>query len=305
MKDTGYFKQAKLLLQVLPYLEKSGHFALKGGTAINLFLREMPRLSVDIDLTYLPVNPREEALSNISRSLKEVAAQVRKVLGAKVDEQTLKGTDYTVKMTVRQADATIKVEPNLVLRGSIYTPVKAKLCKKAEKEFELSVSANVLSLADIYGGKICAALDRQHPRDFFDIKLLLEGEGLTEEIRRAFVIYLASHDRPMNELLKPKWKDIQFVFEKEFKGMTLEPVELKDLLKTRDELLRLIQKGLKDNEKEFLLSLKDGEPDWTLLDLPNIERLPGLQWKLENIRRMAPRKRQEQSELLRKALNWK
>ncbi|HVZ79819.1 MAG TPA: nucleotidyl transferase AbiEii/AbiGii toxin family protein [bacterium] len=305
MRDTGYFKQAKLLLQVLPYFEKQGHFALKGGTAINLFLREMPRLSVDIDLTYLPVNPRDEALSNISRSLKEVAAQVRKVLGAKVDEQTLKGTDYTVKMTVRQADATIKVEPNLVLRGSIYPPVQEKLCKKAEKEFELSVSTKVLSLADIYGGKICAALDRQHPRDFFDVKLLLEKEGLTDEIRRAFVVYLASHDRPMNELLKPKWKDIKSVFEKEFKGMTLEPVELNDLLETRDELLRLIHKGLKDKEKKFLLSLKDGEPDWTLLDLPNIERLPGLQWKLENIRRMSPKKRQEQSVLLRKALNEK
>ncbi len=302
MKDTGYFKQAKLLLQVLPYLEKSGHFALKGGTAINLFLRDMPRLSVDIDLTYLPVNPREEALTDISRSLKDLAIQVRRVLGAKVDEQTLKGTDYTVKMTVRQGDATIKVEPNLVLRGTIYPPVQAKLCKKAEEEFELSVSTRVLSLADIYGGKICAALDRQHPRDFFDVRLLLENEGLTDEVRRAFVVYLASHDRPMNELLKPKLKDMKPAFEKEFKGMTLEPVDLKQLVETRDQLLHLIPAGLTTPEKKFLMSLKDGEPDWNLLGLPNIERLPGLRWKLENIRQMNPKKRQEQSILLRKVL---
>lgn len=305
MKDTGYFKQAKLLLQVLPYFEKQSQFALKGGTAINLFLRDMPRLSVDIDLTYLPVNPREEALADISRSLKEAAAQVRRVLGAKVDEQSLKGTDRTIKMTVRQGEATIKVEPNVVLRGAIYSPVQAKLCKKAEKEFEMSVSTNVLSTADIYGGKICAALDRQHPRDFFDIKLLLEKEGLTDEIRRAFVVYLASHDRPMNELLKPKWKDIKSVFEKEFKGMTLEPVDLKDLLETRDELLNLIHKGLTNSEKRFLLSLKDGEPDWNLLGLPNIERLPGLRWKLENIRRMNTKKRQKQSTRLRNVLESK
>lgn len=302
MKETGYFKQAKLLLQVLPYLERSGHFALKGGTAINLFLRDMPRLSVDIDLTYLPINPREEALADISRSLKEVAAQIERVLGAKVDEKKLNGTDYTVKMTIRQTEATIKVEPNLVLRGAIYPTSQAKLCKKAEKEFELSVSTTILSLADIYGGKICAALDRQHPRDFFDIKLLLDNEGLTDEIRKAFVVYLASHDRPMNELLKPKWKDIKSVFEKEFKGMTLEPVDLKDLLESRDELLHLIHKGLTDAEKRFLLSLKDGEPNWDLLGLPNIERLPGLRWKLENIRQMNAKKRQEQSERLRKVL---
>lgn len=302
MKDTGYFKQAKLLLQVLPYLEKSGHFALKGGTAINLFLRDMPRLSVDIDLTYLPVNPREEALADISRSLKEVAVQIKRVLGARVDEKTLPRTDYTVKMTVRHSEATIKVEPNLVLRGTIYPPVQAKLCKKAEEMFGLSVSTKIMSLADIYGGKICAALDRQHPRDFFDIKLLLENEGLTDEIRKAFVVYLASHDRPMNELLKPKWKDIKTVFEKEFKGMTLEPVELNELLESRDELLRLIQKGLTVSEKKFLLSLKDGEPDWTLLNMPGIEQLPGLRWKLENIRQMTPKKRSEQSALLRKVL---
>jgi hypothetical protein len=205
-------------------------------------------------------------------------------------------------MTVRQADVTIKVEPDLVLRGSIYPPVQAKLCKKAENEFELSVSTKILSTADIYGGKICAALDRQHPMDFFDLKLLLENEGLTNEIRRAFVVCLASHDRPMHELLKPKWKDIKSVFEKEFKGMTLEPVELKALVETRNKLLSLIHAGLTNSEKKFLLSLKDGEPDWNLLDLPGIERLPGLRWKLENIRRIAPKKRSEQSAHLRKAL---
>jgi predicted nucleotidyltransferase component of viral defense system len=302
MKDMGYFKQAKLLLQVLPFIEKLGHFALKGGTAINLFVREMPRLSVDIDLTYVPLNSREEALTDISTSLREVAAQVRRVLGAQVEEQRLKGTDHTIKLTVRHQEVTIKVEPNLVLRGTIYPTIQATLCKKAEQMFELSVSSRLMSLPDIYGGKICAALDRQHPRDFFDIQLLLANEGLTDDIRRAFVVYLASHDRPMNELLKPKLKDMKPAFEKEFKGMTLEPIDLKQLVETRDELLRLIHKGLTVSEKKFLLSLKDGEPDWNLLGLPNIERLPGLRWKLENIRQMNAKKRQDQSTLLRKVL---
>jgi len=205
-------------------------------------------------------------------------------------------------MTVRLGEATIKVEPNLVLRGTIYPPVQATLCHKAEEMFELSVSARLLSLADLYGGKICAALDRQHPRDFFDIRLLLENEGLTDEIRRAFVVYLASHDRPMNELLKPKLKDMKPAFEKEFKGMTLEPVDLKQLVETRDKLLHLIHKGLTLSEKKFLLSLKDGEPDWNLLGLLGIERLPGLLWKLQNIRQMNDKKRQEQSSRLQKVL---
>ena len=242
MKDTGYFKQARLLLQVLPFIEKAGGFALKGGAAINLFVREMPRFSVDIDLTYIPMNTRDEALTDISRSLREAADQIRRVLGAQVEEQRLKDTGRTVKLTVRRQEATIKVEPNLVLRGALYPPVQAILCRKAEEMFELSVSTRLLSVADLYGGKICAALDRQHPRDFFDIGLLLANEGLTDEIRRAFVVYLASHDRPMNELLKPKWKDLKPSFEKEFKGMTLEPIELDKLVVTRNALLRLIDK---------------------------------------------------------------
>jgi predicted nucleotidyltransferase component of viral defense system len=299
MKDTGYFKQARLLLQVLPFIEKAGGFALKGGTAINLFVREMPRFSVDIDLTYIPMNTRDEALTDISRSLREAADQIRRVLGAQVEEQRLKDTGRTVKLTVRRQEATIKVEPNLVLRGALYPPVQAILCRKAEEMFELSVSTRLLSVADLYGGKICAALDRQHPRDFFDIGLLLANEGLTDEIRRAFVVYLASHDRPMNELLKPKWKDLKPSFEKEFKGMTLEPIELDKLVETRNELLRLIHAGLTVPEKNFLLSLKDGEPDWNLLGLPGVERLPGLRWKLENIREMSPKKRQDQSARLR------
>ncbi len=64
----------------------------------------------------------------------------------------------------------------------------------------------VLSFADLYGGKICAALDRQHPRDLFDIKLLSEARGLNEEVSQAFVIYLASHNRPMSELLSPNFQ---------------------------------------------------------------------------------------------------
>jgi predicted nucleotidyltransferase component of viral defense system len=303
MKNTIYFKQAKLLLQVLPYIEKTGVFALKGGTAINLFVRDMPRLSVDIDLTYLPLNSRAEALADISKSLQEVAAQARKFLGAKVEEQRLKGTDQTVKLMVRQNEATIKVEPNLVLRGGVFPSVQTTLRPKAEAMFELSVSSRLMSLPDIYGGKICAALDRQHPRDFFDVQLLLENEGLTNDIRRSFVVYLASHDRPMNELLKPKWKNMKSAFEAEFKGMTSEPVDLKHLVETGEKLLRLIHQGLTQSEKQFLLSLKEGDPDWKLLGLPGVEQLPGIRWKLENISRMTAKRRNEQSALLRKVLS--
>jgi predicted nucleotidyltransferase component of viral defense system len=303
MKNTIYFKQAKLLLQVLPFIEKTGNFALKGGTAINLFIRDMPRLSVDIDLTYIPLNSREEALADISKSLQEIAVQTKRFLGAEVEERGLKGTDKTVKLLIRQREATIKVEPNLVLRGSVFPHVQSVLRPKAEEMFELSVSSRLLPLPDLFGGKICAALDRQHPRDLFDVQLLLENEGLQDETRKAFIVYLAGHDRPMHELLKPKWKDLRPAFDAEFSGMTLEPIGLDQLVETREKLLRLIHDGLTHDEKKFLLSLKVGEPEWELLGLAGIERLPGLRWKLENVRQMDPKKRREQSARLHEVLD--
>ncbi len=59
-----------------------------------------------------------------------------------------------------------------------------------------------------------AALDRQHPRDLFDVSALLANEGLTDALRTAFVVYLISHNRPAVELLAPGRLDI----EAEFRG---------------------------------------------------------------------------------------
>ena len=73
-----FFKQAKLMMQVMPLVEPETCFALKGGTAINFFLRDMPRLSVDIDLAYLPIEPRDDSLRKIGESLDGIAAAIRK-----------------------------------------------------------------------------------------------------------------------------------------------------------------------------------------------------------------------------------
>jgi predicted nucleotidyltransferase component of viral defense system len=55
MKDSPYYKQVELMLKIIPLVAAERCFALKGGTAINLFVRDMPRFSVDIDLTYLAI----------------------------------------------------------------------------------------------------------------------------------------------------------------------------------------------------------------------------------------------------------
>ena len=303
MKDSPYFKQAQLMLRVMPHVAAEKCFALKGGTAINLFVRDMPRLSVDIDLTYLPLEPRDAALANIGEALHSIAAAIRKTVpGATVQESRASGVEHVTKLFVRTAEATIKIEPNLVLRGAVFSPVEWELSEQAEALFEASTTVNTLAVADLYGGKLCAALDRQHPRDIFDVKILMENEGITDEIRTAFVIYLASHDRPMSELLDPNKKDFRQVFVQEFAGMAAEDVEYDELEAVRERLIETIKTTMTTNEKKFLLSMKRGKPDWDLMPVAGIDQLPAIQWKLINIRKMKKEKQAESLQKLRSVL---
>lgn len=304
MSYSSFIPEVRLLLRVLPIIAVEKVFALKGGTAINMFIRNLPRLSVDIDLTYLPVENREISLKAISDTL----TSIRKKILATIPSTTVtnvipKGVGSVSGLIVANQEAQIKVEVNIVIRGAVYKPIELELCERAQEEFSAAVTIQTLSKADIYGGKICAALDRQHPRDLFDVRLLLNEGGLTDEVRRAFVIYLASHDRPMNELLAPTWKDISETYKNDFQGMTLEEAPLLELLEARSRLLESIKAGLLSEEKQFLLSLKKGEPEWKLLGVPGLEKLPAIQWKLLNIKKMTELKREEAYQKLKAALS--
>jgi len=303
MKNSKYFKQAELLIQVMPYVNMEKCFALKGGTAINLFIRNIPRLSVDIDLTYLLIEDRETTLRNISDALLRIADRIRiKLYGSKITSLYLSGSNHIFKLVVERLETKIIIEPNLILRGSVFPPELRALSSKAEKLFEQSVSTQVMSVADVYGGKICAALDRQHPRDLFDVKILFENEGITEEIRKAFIVYLISNSRPINELLNPNRLDIRSAYSEEFETMTEDAITYNALIETREHLISSINSELTGSEREFLISVKQGIPNWTLLNLPNIEHLPSIKWKIINIGKMDPSKHKRQLESLKRVL---
>lgn len=202
-------------------------------------------------------------------------------------------------MLVNQKGVTVKIEPNLVIRGSVYPPETKPLSKKAQELFELSVQSRILSADELYAGKICAALDRQHPRDLFDVHLLLKNEGFKAEIRKAFIVYLISHPRPIIEILHPKPKDIRAVFENEFKGMIAENVTCENLYTTREHLVSMLLNELTTQEKQFIVSVKEVLPKWELLGLEGIENLPAVKWKLLNIRKMNPSKHKKAVHKLR------
>lgn len=158
----------------------------------------------------------------------------------------------------------------------------------------------MVSREDVYGGKLVAAMDRQHPRDLFDVMQLLAHEGLTPGTRRAFVVYLASHNRPVHEVPFPTLRNIEQEYKRNFKGMA-DPVELAALLAARERMLQELQSGLDADERGFLLSLVEGNPQWPLLGIAHLDQLPGIRWKLQNLsqlRQKSPRKFAEQIEML-------
>lgn len=172
----------------------------------------------------------------------------------------------------------------------MYPPEIKPLSRKAQELFELSLKSRVLSLHELYASKICAALDRQHPRDLFDVHLLLKRGGLRSEIRKAFIVYLISHPRPMVEILCPQQKNIRDIFEKEFKSMVNEDVKIEDLETARNELIVILREDLTRDERRFILSIKLVQPKWDLIEIEGIKNLPAVKWKLLNISKMDPTK---------------
>jgi len=305
-KNGLYYRQVQLLLQVLPFVAQEDCFALKDGTAINLFVRDLPRLSVDIDLVYCRENDRDEALAEIKQALTQISETIiSKIKGCHV-HRAFDGKSDSLRLIVSKADVQIKVELSPVLRGTVYPVALMEVSEAVEEEFG-HVEVPVVSLADLYAGKICAALDRQHPRDLFDIKLLLENEGLTEEIRKATLVYIISHNRPIAELLAPKRKDLKTIYENEFANMSDREVSLDELTAAFEQLVEELKQKLTADEKAFLLSfkcshLKHHTPDWSLLGLDNIEHLPAVKWKQQNLNRMKSDKRQQAIDKLEKVL---
>jgi predicted nucleotidyltransferase component of viral defense system len=299
-----YLATARLLTQVAPFVFFDDTFALKGGTAINLFLRDMPRLSVDLDLIFPDYRlPRAQALTRIGAALRDSADRlVRR--GFEAQPIQAAGGDET-KLIVRRDGIAVKIEVNTVMRGTVHPVRMASLTPYAQETLSADLTIPVASVADVYGGKLVAAMDRQHPRDLFDVMQLVRNDGITPAIRRAFVVYLASHNRPIHEVLFPTLRDVRLDYENNFVGMTVDPVALDDLLATRTDMVETLQQTLDHAERRFLLSLAAADPEWSILEIPHLEQLPAIRWKLQNLRtlqRQNPGKFTEQGAVLARSL---
>lgn len=299
--NDAYKKQVALLLKILPEVTVEKNFALHGGTAINLFELDMPRLSVDIDLTFTTIGERQKDLDTIRKLLEELMDRIKKRIPTISFPDPIVALE-NLKINCVTKDATVKIEVNQINRGLLSPSRLMTLCNNTQEEFDSFCEIQVVSTAQLWGGKIIAALDRQHPRDLFDINNMLEKIGFTNDIKRGFIFFLLCSKRPIHEVLNPQHINQEVVFSSQFDGMTDELFTYEKYEEVRTHLIETIRKSLSNEDKEFLLSFAKGEPIWVMDDYSTY---PAVRWKLLNIDKLKktnPEKLQEQITLLQQVL---
>jgi hypothetical protein len=285
MAREGYEAQVELLIRAIPVVAAEPDFALKGGTAINLFYRDMPRLSVDIDLTYVPLDDRKAALANIDSAFDRMVERANDTLPGIDAQRIAGGGDGDTRLLLRSRDAAVKVEVSPVARGTVGPTQIKRVTDKVEEAFGFA-EMSVVAFEDLYAGKLCAALDRQHPRDLYDVALLYENEGITDGLFRTFLVYAACSKRPLHEIINPNMIDIERPFIQEFEGMTAEPAPLAMLCAARERLVNDIQTRITGPAADFLVSVHDGAPNFDIIGLAESAKLPAIRWKLINLAKL-------------------
>jgi predicted nucleotidyltransferase component of viral defense system len=299
MSNHHYHKQVALLISVIPEIALDPRFALHGGTAINLFHRDMPRLSVDVDLTYIPIEDRETSFTNISVALTNIKSTIEKRLhGSRVEHKV-----ELHKLLVSHNDAIIKIEVSQIVRCTLGAVTEKMLCKKAQEKFDTFCSINIVPNGQLYGGKICAAMDRQHPRDIFDVKHLMQREGFTKEIKEGFLFRLLSSDRSIQDVLFPNLQDQRLAMSNQFAGMSDEDFSYEEYEFVRATMIKTVQASITAADTLFILGFKDVIPDWSIY---NFEAYPSIKWKLQNLEKIKasnPAKHKELYTLLKSKLD--
>jgi predicted nucleotidyltransferase component of viral defense system len=277
-----YVQTVNLLLDIAPTVFQTPRFAMKGGTALNLFVQDLPRLSVDIDVVFIDHRTdRDSALEEIAQEIQRIESAIT-AMGYETRTRKVHGGDE-VKLDIFSAEAEVKVEVNFVFRGTVLPIQIRSLSAKTQELFSKNIQAPVLSPSELYGSKLVAAMDRQHPRDLFDVLKMYESHGLTQEILDCFVVYLAGHNRPVHEVLFSNPQPMEETFKNEFLGMTSEPINLDDLLNTQQRLMAELPQALTQNHRNFLLSLVQAAPDWSLMPFNHLQDMPAIKWKLQNL----------------------
>jgi hypothetical protein len=182
-----------------------------------------------------------------------------------------------------------KIEVNYNFRGTLIPPRAVRITESARRVFAADFSIPTLAKEELYGGKLVAALDRQHPRDFFDVREMFFGGHFDPGVVDCFICYLAGHNRTVHDVLFSTDKNFSAIYEEQFVGMTARPVSIAELEQARADLRAALDRHLQDRHKQFLLGLVRLEPEWDLMPFAHLRELPALKWKLLNLEQLRHR----------------
>lgn len=289
IRSSVYAQKVELLLRLIPIVMEEHVFAIHGGTAINLFLKDLPRYSVDIDLTYIPLADRQTSLDDINMHLNVIAEKAKKAFKG----MHIVPNFSTCKLLCEYRGKQVKIEVNQTKRGIIGGDVQ-----KAQEEFSLFCEASVVPLTQLYGGKIAAALSRQHPQDLFDVKYM---DIPLSECREGLIFCLLGSDRPIYESFAPRLIDQREAMDNQFSGMTDIPFTYEEFEETRTKLINDVKSLMSEADKKFLISFESGQPEWDGYEFEYFKEYPSVQWKLLNLKKLAkqnPQKLREEAEKL-------
>lgn len=279
--NNEYARKVEILLRMIPLVTEEGVFAVHGGSAINLFVRNLPRYSVDIDLTYIPLEDRTSSLAHINEHLSDIAAKAQKAFRG----MHIVPKPDICKLLCEYQGRQIKIEVNQTKRGIIGgNVVRMPVCDKAQEEFGLYCETDIVPLTQLYGGKIAAALSRQHPRDLFDVKYM---EYPIEKTREGLLFCLLGSDRPIRESFAPSLIDQRDALANQFEGMTDTPFIYEEFEQTRAKLIADVNTLMTQDDKAFLLSFESAEPDWNRFEFGYFQDYPSVKWKLQNLLRLS------------------
>ena len=292
-----YRQKVELLLKILPFVTDEDCFAIHGGTAINLFVKNLYRLSVDIDVTYIPIEDRNTSLERINEALVRIADRVKRRFR---DVRVIPRLDIS-KITCESRGCQVKIEVNQTKRGLVCGGAALlPLCRKAQSLFGMEVDARIVSMPQLYGGKISAALSRQHPRDLFDVKQM---DIPLADVKDGLIFCLLGSDRPIHESFAPNFIDQHEAMERQFSGMSEITFGYTDFEETREKLVIDVNSVMTEDDRQFLIGFEELAVDWENTPYSSFKEYPSVKWKMQNLQKLKasnPKKLKAEANKLRK-----
>lgn len=160
--------------------------------------------------------------------------------------------------------------------------------------------ARIVSMPQLYGGKISVALSRQHPRDLFDVRQM---DIPLADVKEGLIFCLLGSDRPIHESFAPNLIDQHEAMERQFSGMSEIPFTYEDFEASREKLVNDVNAVMTEDDRQFLIDFEDVAVNWEGTQYSSFSEYPSVRWKMQNLQKLKtsnPKKLKVEADKLRK-----